>query len=112
MDSVVKKKPDLDFKRGRPIGGTGSSFEKSIIDRICHYRRLYPKWGAQTILTEMVEKDTYNLSDLPSCKTVERYLKSLSLINALRYSSRIIHHYLPPSVFYLSKTPSSNSFSL
>jgi hypothetical protein len=35
--------------------------------------------GTQTILTEMVEKDKFSLNELPSCKTIERYLKNLAM---------------------------------
>jgi hypothetical protein len=64
---------------GRPVKGVGSSFNGQIFHRISHYRGLHQKWGAKTILTELIEKDNYAPSTLPSCSTIESYLKQLSL---------------------------------
>ena len=65
--------------QGRPKTGVGSSFSKEILLRIYYYRGLHPKWGAKTILSELIEKDKYPSDDLPSKSTIEGYLKSLSL---------------------------------
>ena len=64
---------------GRPVKGVGSSFEPELFKRIAAYRLLHPKWGAKTIRVELIKKDTYNSDDLPSEKTIERYIKHLSL---------------------------------
>ena len=65
--------------QGRPIKGSGSSFDAGILTRIGHYRGLHPKWGAKTILVELIQTDKYCASALPSCSTIERYLSSQSL---------------------------------
>jgi hypothetical protein len=65
--------------QGRPVKGSGSSFDAGILTRIGHYRGLHAKWGAKTILVELIEQDKYCASVLPSCSTIERYLRSQSL---------------------------------
>jgi hypothetical protein len=65
--------------QGRPTKGSGSSFDADVFTRISQYRGLHDKWGAKTILVELIERDKYCPSALPSCSTIERYLKSKSL---------------------------------
>ena len=74
-----KKNLSLSPQQGRPVKGFGKSFDACILERIRSYRSLHEKWGAKTILVELVEKDKYLKEDLPSYRTIERYLKSLNL---------------------------------
>lgn len=97
MDKAFKKNGIASVKMGRPVKGVGSSFDKALISRIGHYRGLHPKWGSKTILVELSEKDKYNESDLPSGKTIERYIKSLSLTEVYE-KHRLLATYKPPKV--------------
>lgn len=47
--------------------------------RILYYRGLYPAWGPKIILNELIIKEGYESSQLPSSRTVGRFLKSKSL---------------------------------
>lgn len=97
MDKAVKKNGILSSQQGRPVKGTGSSFESVLMSRIAHYRGLHPRWGAKTILVELGEKDQYSVVNLPSCKTIERYFKGLSLTEVYE-KHRPLCVYKPPKV--------------
>lgn len=79
MVSPVKKNLPSCPVQGRPVKGSGSSFVPGLMGRIGHYRGLHPKWGAKTIRVELLEQDKCEASSLPSCSTIERYLKSMAL---------------------------------
>lgn len=80
--TALIKQGEMCTIQGRPAQGVGSSFvkdDKNVFKRIEHYRGLHPKWGAKTIQVELVEKDKYSVENLPSARTIERYLKHLLL---------------------------------
>jgi hypothetical protein len=51
----------------------------SLQVRILYYRDLYPSWGGKSIKNELVHQDGYSPEDLPSVRTISRFLKSNNL---------------------------------
>lgn len=80
MVSDGKKNASLSPLQGRPAKGSASSFDLDLCSRIIHYRTSYPYWGAKTIVNELIQVDGYSAEQLPCFRTIERFLKSESLI--------------------------------
>ena len=79
MVSHYKKNGTLNPVQGRPVIGIGSSMSASLQVRILYYRDLYPSWGGKSIKNELVHQDGYSPEDLPSVRTIGRFLKSRKL---------------------------------
>jgi hypothetical protein len=77
--AILRKESKPNHVRGRPIKGSGSSFDSTIIDRIKTHASIKEGWGSRSILAEMIQFDFYSPDSLPSSRTVERYLKELQL---------------------------------
>ena len=74
MVGYCKKKGSLEPIQGRPQTGPCGHVSASILLRISSYRAIHPNWSAATIRQELALSDSCEEQQLPSVRSINRYL--------------------------------------
>jgi transposase len=70
----------LQTKMGRPKRGALSTYPVEMRETILAWRRHHPGWGAKTLRTELEEDERFKEKQLPSLRSINRFLSENDLI--------------------------------
>jgi transposase len=70
----------LRTKMGRPKQGALSTYPAEMREAIEAWRRAHPGWGAKTLRTELEQDESFKRMQLPSLRSINRFLKEKDLV--------------------------------
>lgn len=79
MAATDKKRAPLGSTMGRPKRGPLGDYSAILRQKIKQLRLDHPGWGAATLRSELVQSGRWRVEELPSERTIGRYLKHLGL---------------------------------